>query len=67
MTMILPNDEQCRLVIAEILEGPQDAYVAFAWEFAESNERRVAFTDRQKEVIHNLCYQYEFKCMKGYR
>lgn len=64
--MILPNHEQCKLIIQEMNDDP-DQFTDWEQEFAASNAKRDFFTDRQREIIHSFCYKYDFECMKGHR
>lgn len=55
--MILPRDEECQRVIAE-LDGCPDCT---EWElnFIHSNINRRTFTDKQKEIIADLLKKYD--------
>jgi len=65
--MLLPNDTLCALIIEEMLTMPNQL-TAWELEFAESNRRRVEFTDRQKEKVFALLIEkYQFDCMRGYQ
>jgi len=63
--MILPNHEQCKLVVAEILAEPK-SFTGYLVDWAGSNVRREEFTHKQRELIHKWCREYDFDCMKGY-
>lgn len=64
--MILPNHAQCALIVAEILADSKQ-FSSYMVEWATSNEERSFFTDKQRELVHRWCQEYEFDCMKGYR
>ena len=59
--MILPSDDVCRRVVAELDDEP----TLTEWEYElitsnlTSNLRRTSFTDRQKEMIAKLMEKYD--------
>lgn len=55
--MILPTDEDCRRVIAELADDP--GLTEWESEFIESNLDRVHFTDAQKEVVWRMMEKFE--------
>lgn len=55
--MILPKDEECQRVMAE-LDGCPDC-TAWELEFIKSNINRTIFTSAQKEVVAKLLQKYD--------
>lgn len=55
--MILPNDEECARVVAELEDDP--GLTQWQSDFIDSNRGRARFTDRQKEIIAELKDKFE--------
>ena len=55
--MILPSDDVCRRVVAELDDEPN--LTEWEYEFISSNLRRTSFTDRQREMIAKLMEKYD--------
>lgn len=55
--MILPDANRCREVLNDLADEPHLS--AFEREFIESNEDRLFFTERQREVVADLIVKYE--------
>ena len=55
--MIIPTNEHCRKVLDELADEP--ALTDFEQSFIESNRERLFFTDRQREIIAELCQKYD--------
>lgn len=55
--MTLPSHERCRQIIKELAGDPGLSQ----WEsdFVDSNQGRMEFTDRQREIIAGLEEKYE--------
>ena len=57
---LIPGDEVCQRVIKEMLDWEEDQLTEWEREFAESNETRLHFTDKQKEIIQGFLRKYHF-------
>jgi hypothetical protein len=55
--MILPNDEDCQRIVAELEDDP--GLTQWQSDFIDSNRNRKHFTDLQKEVLAELREQFE--------
>ena len=55
--MILPDDEECKQVIAALADVPN--LTAWEQEFVESNLDREHFSPAQRESIANLRVKYD--------
>ena len=55
--MILPTNEDCQRVIAELEDDP--GLTQWQSDFIDSNRGRLFFTDRQREIIAELMEKFE--------